>query len=1158
MNEPADPRLHVEELTWNEVADLVWLAAAITESTARPESSAPAPRQDAERPPPPSLSEPAPPPPATVLPAPSPVAPGLEPLSGDRATGGGMGSELHVSAIARALRPLARRVPSHTETVLDEEGMAVRAAETGMWLPVQRPAPTQLLEAMLVVDTSKSMGLWRATAAELQRLLERQGAFRDVRRVDVDTDQEFVRSYLTQGLGEERPLDQLVAPAGRRVIFVLTDGVGAAWRPAALGGWLGRLGEAGPLVVLNVLPHRLWHHGRFTTEQVRLGAATPAVANRRLSWHPVSPADVPVDTAMPVPVLELDGRWLSRWTSLVAATGPVVVELPALLVGAATDTVDTVEPVAADLPAADLVRRFHLTASPTAFRLAALFAAVPVTRSVMRVVALSMVPDSTLPHVAEVLLSGLLDEADEEGEYRFRPGVREELLSALRRTDTVRAVRTTAERLAAELPALAELRAAIADPGAAELPEQGSALALQAAVLRALSGPYLARADRLRNVAAASAENSRTTFLGEGADTIMPEAPVAQAPPVWGGVPVRNRNFVDRDELAAVRSAFGGDGPVVLRGEAGAGKTELAAEYVYRSVSDHRVVWWFAAHEPAGVVAGYRQLALRLGLTGVGAGGQAAVAAVHADLATRSDWLLVFDGAADPATLEPYLPVGGGVVVTTRDPAWREHGTTVEVGRFTRAQSLELLRRMGSEVDESVADALGNLPSAVSHAGAWLAGGMPPAEYRELLRTGGPCAPAVDAMSDAARVMLNLCAAFGGWPVPRSLLFGRADLPPAATEVLEDPVRAHAVLRELTRAGLVVRDFRANTVSVPELARVEVLARQEPEAQAKWSHAAHLLLAAAPVSVDLVAPLRGAAECEEQGVRDSLLAVVAHLVEQGDPHNASAIADEVGGAWVAAFGTGHPDTVAMSMRWGVARRLLGDCKDAVRVHRAHGPQLVRSLMVSGAVDTAVGLARALHARGPDGAATLAAALRLAAVLHGTKVPPAALTLQTEVMDRLQNERGDRDPATLFAMVDVAVTADLLGEPGADASIALPLLGVEVGTAHPFTIACATAAAGELAAKGEHEQAVTLGEETAHTAAAAWGEEHPLTLAARLNLALDLSSVGRSTAAEEVREAAFAACHRALGAGHPLSRLATADVRVWHDLDPAPGWTDRER
>jgi hypothetical protein len=927
------------------------------------------------------------------------------------------------------------------------------------------------------------------------------------------------------------------------VVFVLTDGIGEAWRPAALGRWLPKLGATGPVVVLNVLPQRLWRLGRLRTAQVRLGAATPAVPNRRLSWKPVRMDEVRDEKAMAVPVLELDSRWLSRWASLLTATGPVVVELPALLVNAQEEPPEHMppaepEPHAEEVPAAELVRRFLGTASPRALRLAGLLAAVPATRSAMRLTQLRLLPASTRQDITEIMLSGLIDPATPT-DYRLRPEVRAELLRA---NDTGAAVRTAAERLAKELRLPTGLLAAPADPKPAALPTEDPTTAVRDAVLRALSDPGHEPGHALADLVPTLA----VTSTGVEAGT-----------PVWGGVPVRNKEFVERDELATVSAALRGDGPVVLRGEAGAGKTELVAEYVYRTVSDHRVVWWFAAREPASVVAGYRQLALRLGLTGVGAGGQASVAAVHADLATRTDWLLVFDGAEDPATLEPYLPAGGGVVVTTRDPAWREYGTTVEVGGFTPAQSVELLRHTGSEPALDLADALGHLPSAVAHAAVWLRGAMSPAEYRELLRTGGPCAPSVDAVSPAARVLLDLCAAFGGWPVPRALLYGTAALPLAAAEVLADPVGADAVLGELARAGLLVVDNRTNTVSVPELARAEVLARQEPAARSTWRHAAHLLLAAAPVSVDLVAPLREARECEDQRVRDCLLALVAHLVEQGDPHNASALADEVGGVWVEAFGTGHPDTVAMAVRWGVARRLLGDRRDAVRVHRAHdagAPQLVRSLLATGEIDAAVALARTLA--GPDGASTLAGTLRLAAVVRGDDVPGETLALHNETLAHRRAALGDRDPATLLAMVDVAVTAHLLGKPGDEANVALPLLGVEVGTAHPFTIACATAAAGELTAAGDHERAVALGEETARVAAAGWGEEHPLTLAARLNLALDLGAVGRATAADEVRDAAVAACLRALGAGHPLSRLAAAEVRAWHDPDPAPGWTDR--
>jgi hypothetical protein len=83
--------------------------------------------------------------------------------------------------IARAVRPFRRRVPSRFLQLVDEEATSDRSARDDLWIPVMRPTPARWLELALIVDGSPSMAIWEPTVRELQRLLEREGAFRDVR-----------------------------------------------------------------------------------------------------------------------------------------------------------------------------------------------------------------------------------------------------------------------------------------------------------------------------------------------------------------------------------------------------------------------------------------------------------------------------------------------------------------------------------------------------------------------------------------------------------------------------------------------------------------------------------------------------------------------------------------------------------------------------------------------------------------------------------------------------------------------------------------------------------------------------------------------------------------------------------------------------------------
>src|SRR5262245_15344860 len=84
-------------------------------------------------------------------------------------------------ALTRALRPLARRVFSRVNCVVDEQETARRMAEERIFVPVLRPVRTRWLTLHVVIDQSPSMAIWQKLLAELQQLVLRLGAFRNVR-----------------------------------------------------------------------------------------------------------------------------------------------------------------------------------------------------------------------------------------------------------------------------------------------------------------------------------------------------------------------------------------------------------------------------------------------------------------------------------------------------------------------------------------------------------------------------------------------------------------------------------------------------------------------------------------------------------------------------------------------------------------------------------------------------------------------------------------------------------------------------------------------------------------------------------------------------------------------------------------------------------------
>ncbi|MFB9837870.1 FxSxx-COOH system tetratricopeptide repeat protein, partial [Actinoallomurus acaciae] len=302
----------------------------------------------------------------------------------------------------------------------------------------------------------------------------------------------------------------------RRLIVVLTDGVGDAWHSGAAQRMLAGWGRRSPVVLVNLLTRRQWRRTGIVGRPAKLIAAGPAAANSRYEVLYPEPGlgDTGFSTAssgpanVHVPMVELDPAQLTGWARFVAGLRNTWYGAVAVCSPAAGDHPAATAPPERTLPAspAELVRRFRAAVSPTVYALSVHLAAAPLSARLMRLVQRTMLPASGPSDLAELVGSGLLRQVgpaaeEEEIAFDFLPGVREELLATGLRSETTRVLMTVARHLEDEVGVLPELHEMVVAPSHAETPSVSADLAFfaspAASAFRALSGPYLRLAQEL-------------------------------------------------------------------------------------------------------------------------------------------------------------------------------------------------------------------------------------------------------------------------------------------------------------------------------------------------------------------------------------------------------------------------------------------------------------------------------------------------------------------------------------------------------------------------------------------------------------------------------------------------------------------------------------
>ncbi|MEU8716352.1 FxSxx-COOH system tetratricopeptide repeat protein [Streptomyces sp. NPDC048663] len=328
-----------------------------------------------------------------------------------------------------------------------------------------------------------------------------------------------------------------------------------------------------------------------------------------------------------------------------------------------------------------------------------------------------------------------------------------------------------------------------------------------------------------------------------------PRFPAAM-PEVWGGVPRRNTRFTGREPLLnsayhLLQNSEPGAGVLTLHGMPGVGKTQLAAEYVYRFGSEYDVVWWVNAESRVTYRRLLAELSTRLGLATGDEYGER-LRAVRDSLRRGtpfSRWLLILDGADEPDQIWDLVPTGPGhVIITSRNPEWGEHNSKLlEVAVYDRDESVAFIRRRAPRLSDADADRLAqvleDLPLLLDQTAGWLNDSdLSVEEYIELLEDGvDPDVVKVSAdfpvaFQTAWAILLNklretvpesvdllrLCTFFAPGFIPVRMLreMSHDDLPEQLTRLLDDPLLWNKAINQL-RTYSVVR-LESHEVGVEE------------------------------------------------------------------------------------------------------------------------------------------------------------------------------------------------------------------------------------------------------------------------------------------------------------------------------------------------------
>jgi tetratricopeptide (TPR) repeat protein len=526
-----------------------------------------------------------------------------------------------------------------------------------------------------------------------------------------------------------------------------------------------------------------------------------------------------------------------------------------------------------------------------------------------------------------------------------------------------------------------------------------------------------------------------------------------------------------------------------------------------------------------------------------------------------SRWLLIFDNADEPEDINEMVPRGPGhVLITSRNFAWQGVVDTVPVDVFSRAESVQFLRkRVSASITEQeasrLAEELGDLPLALEQAGALQAEtGMSVNTYLDLLAN--QTAQLLDANKPAdyplsmtaawslsvaqlgnrlpeAVELLKCCAFFGPEPIPRDV-FG--ELPPHLGEqsrlqpILSDTILLSRAIRMLGRYALIRLESTGRTVMLHRLVQALVRAELAEEDRMAFRHEVHLLLAAfAPESSDDVSAWPRYAEllahvtparvdvCREPAIRRFALNVTRYLYTSGDISVARTLAERFVARW--RTDSGDDDVHVMTMRRHLGNILwaLGSFPEAYQLNKWN-------------------LARMRELLGPNHEETLALANAHGADLRARGEFVEALRHDEELLSQHERVFGPNHRRTLRVRNNLSVDYLLLADYQRARQLQEAALrqqrSAEAGSSQLNVVSSWNGLARILRLSGDYFEACDVGEDAYEFAVNELGGDHLWTLKTAKDLSIAKRRAGLIEEALEIAARTFEREQSLFGRDHP--------------------------
>ena len=340
-----------------------------------------------------------------------------------------------------AFRHFKQKIISKKQIKLDEEKIAEYMIHTNFFKPFYKKSYEKRFSILFIVDISESMNIWEDFINNFIKDVENYHIFKNLNTYYMFTDENTPELYKKKVKSFKLNNNWFKSIEQNTLIFMFSDMISNSWSNGKIFSDITLWQQYFNFSIIQMLPQRLWNKTKLIDANIgKMSNPQKFSLNSKMQSSiekMLATEEVDLDKLLKIPLLNFDEKSIEAYGRVINSLKNNRID------GAIFESEDFTGEykflkMENDIETENRLKIFYKYASSLSKELLELFALIPLTFPIMKLVQQNFLPESNQEHLSEILISNIINRENKvNGFFQFykseneEEGIREKLIKKI-------------------------------------------------------------------------------------------------------------------------------------------------------------------------------------------------------------------------------------------------------------------------------------------------------------------------------------------------------------------------------------------------------------------------------------------------------------------------------------------------------------------------------------------------------------------------------------------------------------------------------------------------------------------------------------------------------------------------------------------------------